>query len=123
MLHRIKDWSLRGYISLVNEDELVKQVSSSNAIPEKYRQRNRNNIELAALMMSMVDRGLMESAIMKRCRKEGWSSEQLASLVDSFRAVQGVTRLLPTGSFSPRFSPMGLRSLHWISMTISSWKM
>ena len=28
---------------------------------------------------------------MKRCGKEGWSSEQLTSLVESFRAVQGGT--------------------------------
>jgi hypothetical protein len=39
----------------------------------------------------MADNGLMESVIMKRCGKEGWSSEQLTSLVESFRAVQGGT--------------------------------
>jgi hypothetical protein len=38
-----------------------------------------------------VDNGLMESAIMKRCGKEGWSSKQLTSLVESFRVIQGGT--------------------------------
>jgi hypothetical protein len=94
MLRRIADWSSQGYISLlgsVDENELVKKVSSSNEVPKKYRSRNRNNNKFAALVISMVENGLMESAIMKRCGKEGWSLEQLTSLVESFRAVQGGT--------------------------------
>ena len=94
MLRRIADWSSQGYISLlggVDENHLIKKVSSSNEVPQKYQLRNRNNNEFATLVISMVENGLMESAIMKRCRKEGWSSEQLTSLVESFRAVQGGT--------------------------------
>jgi hypothetical protein len=98
MLRRITDWSLQGYISLlgsVDENNLVKKVSSSNEVLKKYRSHNQNNNEFAALVISMVQNGLMESTIMKGCQKEGWSSEQLTSLVSVCMWVDSAVAPIP----------------------------
>ena len=83
MFRRITSWSSQGYIftlSEVKEEEL--RISASPSLHP-----NRSNHGLASIVLEMVDRGAMESMIMKACGKPSWSSERLTNLVAVFEQL------------------------------------
>jgi hypothetical protein len=86
MSRRIREWSSQGCIyalGAVNADNLRAQAALNITIPPEYAMRN--NEDLAALVISMVEKGQMASVIMERCGQPEWRSERLNNLVASFR--------------------------------------
>jgi hypothetical protein len=89
MHHRINNWSSQGCIYILGRIGLIglkdTVASSDKAIPKKYT--NQNNKELAALVISMVEKGQMASAVVEPClhMKENWGPVTFTNLLPSLK--------------------------------------
>jgi hypothetical protein len=89
MHQRINNWSSQGYIYILGSIQLkaltAVVASSEKAIPKKYA--NRNNKELAALVISMVEKGQMASAVVEPCLRiqKAWGPVTFTNLLPSLK--------------------------------------
>jgi hypothetical protein len=86
MHRRINNWSSQGYIYILGSIQLQALTSAvAKAIPNKYA--NRNNRELAALVISMVEKGQMASAVVEPCLRiqKAWGPVTFTNLLPSLK--------------------------------------
>ena len=89
MHHWINNWSSQGCIYILGSIQVkvlkAAAASSDKAIPKKYA--HWNNKELAALVISMVEKGQMASAVVEPClrKQEDWGPVTFTNLLPSLK--------------------------------------
>ena len=87
MFQRIVDWSSQGYITELGDVPVDKLELDASYAPH----RNRHNIDLARIVLSMANKGQIRSLIMEPCGRPEWRSERLTNLLSTFTQLKHQT--------------------------------